>query len=69
MLLAAVFLATLELLLKEAPKHHWHGIYIDVLLVLCLFSFAAAVHQCLTRAAPFVELRRFGDRSFLSAAC
>src|SRR6202012_4023371 len=27
-LLSAIFLGTLELLLKEAPIHHWSGIYV-----------------------------------------
>ncbi|MBV8801184.1 MAG: DHA2 family efflux MFS transporter permease subunit [Alphaproteobacteria bacterium] len=67
-LLAAIFLASLELLLKQAPKQHWHGWYIDSLLAVCLISFALAVQQCLARQAPFVNLRRFKDRGF-SVAC
>jgi DHA2 family multidrug resistance protein len=67
-LLAAVFLASLELLLKEAPRYHWRGTLIDGLLLVCLVSFAAAIQQCLARAAPFVNLRRFSDRGF-SVAC
>src|SRR6202000_1407959 len=33
--LAAVFLATLELLLKEAPKHNWQGALVFVSLIVC----------------------------------
>ena len=67
-IVAAIFLASLELLLKEGPKRDWHGPFVDVLIVLCPISFAVAVQQCLRRKAPFVDLRRFSDRSF-SIAC
>ncbi|HSZ11849.1 MAG TPA: DHA2 family efflux MFS transporter permease subunit [Rhizomicrobium sp.] len=63
--LSAIFLGSLELALKEAPKYHWHGTYIDIILAVCLVSGAAAFHQCLTRPAPFVDLRRFKERSFM----
>ncbi len=66
--LAAIFLASLELLLKESPKRHWHGPVVEVLLVVCLVSFALTIQQCLARAAPFVNLRRFRDRGF-AVAC
>jgi DHA2 family multidrug resistance protein len=65
---AAVFLASLELLLKEAPKRHWSGGFVDALLIVCPISFAIAVQQCLTRSRPFLELRRFKDRGF-GVAC
>ena len=67
-LLAAVFLASLELVLKEAPKRHWQGVYVTSLLIVCVLSFVVAVQQCLTRRAPFIHLRRFSDKSF-SIAC
>jgi len=63
-ILAAIFLASLELALKEGPKHHWSGGFVTVLLVICLFSGIATIQQCLTRKEPFVELRHFQDRSF-----
>src|SRR5262249_3438944 len=61
-LLAAIFLASLQLVLKEAPKRNWHGAYVTVLIVLCVLSFVVAIQQCLTRSAPFINLRRFADR-------
>ncbi|HSC17589.1 MAG TPA: DHA2 family efflux MFS transporter permease subunit [Rhizomicrobium sp.] len=67
-LLAAVFLASLELLLKEGPKRHWSGAFVDTLLAVCPIAFAFAIHQCLTRRRPFLDLRRFADRGF-AAAC
>jgi DHA2 family multidrug resistance protein len=66
--LAAIFLASLELLLKEGPKRDWHGEFVDALAIICPVSFVIAVQQCLRRKKPFVDLRRFNDRSF-SVAC
>jgi DHA2 family multidrug resistance protein len=66
--LAAIFLASLELLLKESPRRHWQGAYVDVLLVVCLGAFGTTVQQCLARTAPFLNLRRFRDHGF-AAAC
>ncbi|HEX4861177.1 MAG TPA: DHA2 family efflux MFS transporter permease subunit [Rhizomicrobium sp.] len=63
-LLAAVFLGTLELLLKEAPKRGWHGMYVMLLIIVCTVSAAAGVAACLRSAHPFVNLRRFRDLSF-----
>ncbi|HSZ75713.1 MAG TPA: DHA2 family efflux MFS transporter permease subunit, partial [Rhizomicrobium sp.] len=63
--LSAIFLGSLELALKEGPKYHWHGNYIDIILAVCAISGATAFHQCLTRPAPFVDLRRFKERSFM----
>src|SRR4051812_10538818 len=46
-LLAAIFLASLELLLKEGPKRHWSGDFVYVLFIVCPAAFALAVHRCL----------------------
>lgn len=61
---AAIFLGGLELLLKTGPRNHWVGQTVFVLYLVCPFAAAATVWLCLTRAHPFVELRRFGDRAF-----
>jgi DHA2 family multidrug resistance protein len=63
-LLAATFLGSLELLLKEAPKRGWHGMFVALLVMICTVSAAAGVFQCLRSAYPFVNLRRFRDLSF-----
>ncbi len=65
--LTAVFLASLELLLKEGPKHDWHGGFVYALLAICPASFIAAVQQCLRRPASFLDLGRFADRGFAIA--
>ena len=63
-LAAALFLGSLEFLLKEGPAHDWHGTLVTPLLVLCPLAGAAAVGVCLHRARPFIDLRRFRDRNF-----
>jgi DHA2 family multidrug resistance protein len=62
--LASLFLGSLELLLKEAPKRDWHGAYVDVLIGLCVVSATSGVYRCLRAAHPFIDLRRFADLSF-----
>lgn len=63
-ILAAIFLASLELVLKEGPKHHWSGGLVFGLLAVCAVACTATIQQCLSRKEPFVDLRRFGDLSF-----
>jgi DHA2 family multidrug resistance protein len=62
--LSGLFLGSLELALKEGPKHHWQGGFVYAVLATCLLSGVATFHQCLTRPKPFVDLRCFRDRSF-----
>jgi DHA2 family multidrug resistance protein len=62
--LAALFLATLELLLKEAPKRGWHGEFVTMVALICAVSGAAGLAQCLRTRFPFVDLRRFRELSF-----
>jgi len=61
---AAVFLGSLELLLKEAPPRSWHGEFVVMLLTVCIASAVLGVYQCLKAIHPFVNLRRFRDLSF-----
>jgi DHA2 family multidrug resistance protein len=63
-LLTAIFLGSLELLLKKAPENHWSGTFVYVLAVVCAASCTLAGYFCLTRPHPFVELRRFTRRAF-----
>jgi len=62
--LAAVFLATLELVLKEAPKHDWQGLLVYGALAVCAVTGMGAIWRSLYSAHPFVDLRRFGERTF-----
>ncbi|HEY2032982.1 MAG TPA: DHA2 family efflux MFS transporter permease subunit [Rhizomicrobium sp.] len=63
-LLTATFLGALELLLKEAPPHHWSGAYIYALFTICAVSGALALYFCFSRPHPFINLRRFSRMSF-----
>src|SRR6185437_2775 len=45
--LAAIFLATLELLLKEAPKHDWQGALVYVSLAVCAVTGIWAIWRSL----------------------
>jgi DHA2 family multidrug resistance protein len=66
--LASVFLASLELMLKEAPKHHWSGPLVTVLVIVCPVSGILTVLSCLMAENPFVDLRRFKSGAF-SISC
>ena len=67
--LAAAFLATFELLLKEAPKHHWHGQFVYGFTTLCVLSGAGAVWRSLHSDHPFVDLRHFREQTFTLVVC
>ncbi|HWA91380.1 MAG TPA: MDR family MFS transporter [Rhizomicrobium sp.] len=62
--LAALFLGSLELLLKEAPGRAWEGSFVYGLIAVCTASAVLGVIVCLRTANPFVDLRRFKDLSF-----
>jgi DHA2 family multidrug resistance protein len=62
--LAALFLGSLEVLLKEAPKRDWHGELVFVLFAVCAFSAVVCVYRCIRSPHPFVDLRRFRDLPF-----
>jgi MFS transporter, DHA2 family, multidrug resistance protein len=66
--LASIFLASLELMLKEAPKDHWTGLLVTALVVVCPVSGILTVVSCLTAKNPFVDLRRFKSGAF-SVSC
>lgn len=63
-LAAAVFLGSLELLLKEAPERGWQGGFVFTLIAICVVSGVGGAYVCLKTANPFVNLRRFSDLSF-----
>ena len=62
--LAAVFLATLELVLKEAPKHDWQGLFVYGFIGVCAVTGTAALWRSLYSSHPFVDLSRFRERTF-----
>jgi len=66
--LAAVFLAALELSLKEGPKRDWHGTFMVALVLICAVGALAAAWRCLSAREPLVELRNFASQPF-TAGC
>ena len=64
LLLAAIFLGSLQLLLNEAPSRHWQGGFVDITAVICMLAAIAGVWRALSHATPFVDLRRFRRRDF-----
>ena len=67
-ILAALFLGTLEVLLKEGPKRGWAGGFVFLLLGAGVLAGLGAVGRCLTHREPIVELGLFRDRPF-AASC
>jgi DHA2 family multidrug resistance protein len=63
-LLAAICLATLELVLKEAPKRDWQGAFVYLSILVCVVSGTGAIRRSLKAAHPFVDLYRFRERTF-----
>lgn len=68
LLFAAVFLAGLELTLKQGPERDWAGPVVWALAAACAAGAVATVWRCLRHGEPLVDLRAFADRPF-AAAC
>jgi DHA2 family multidrug resistance protein len=66
--LAIVFLASLELTLKEAPARGWFSAAALALAGVCAASGTWLVRRCLTVPEPLVEIRVFADRDFAIGA-
>jgi len=64
LVLASVFLATLQLLLNEAPSRDWRGAYVFSVAAVVVLAGAGAVWRALGHASPFIDLRRFRRRAF-----
>jgi MFS transporter, DHA2 family, multidrug resistance protein len=57
--LFAVFLASLQLLLKEAPQRGWTSVPILLLWALCLGCGGAALYRSLRHPAPLIDFAAF----------
>jgi DHA2 family multidrug resistance protein len=64
LILAAIFLGSLQLLLNEAPSRHWQGSFVTITAAVCILAAIAGVWRALTHATPFIDLRRFRRREF-----
>jgi len=65
--LLAVFLAGLQLLLKEAPKRGWGSPRMLLLAALCLSCGGFLMRRSLRHRAPLIDLAAFRDRNFALA--
>ena len=62
--LAALFLATLELVLKEGPKYDWQGAFVTTCIAVCIVSGTGAIWRSLYSPHAFLDLTRFRERTF-----
>jgi DHA2 family multidrug resistance protein len=66
--LLAVFLGSLQLLLKEAPQRGWWSLEMLILALLCAACGSGVIRRSLTRPMPLIDLSAFRDRNF-AAGC
>ena len=64
LLLIIVCLASLELALKQGPRHLWHSGVIALLIVLCPAAGILAIRRCLAAREPIIDMHCFADRNF-----
>ena len=64
MLLVAIFLAALQLLLSEGPRHEWQGGYVAAIAATIVVTGGLGAWRSLTHASPFINLHRFREQSF-----
>jgi MFS transporter, DHA2 family, multidrug resistance protein len=63
--LLAVFLAGLQLLLKDAPTRGWSNPLMLLLAGLCMISGGGFVWRSLRHSSPLIDLAAFQDRNFV----
>jgi DHA2 family multidrug resistance protein len=66
--LLAVFLASLQLLLKEAPQRGWGSVQMLLLTAVCVACGGGVMCRSLRRPTPLIDLSAFRDRNF-AAGC
>src|SRR6516165_4017594 len=66
--LLAVFLASLQLLLKEAPERGWTSAGMLLLAALCAACGGGVIRRSLREPMPLIDLSAFRDRNF-AAGC
>lgn len=64
--LLAVFLGSLQLVLKEAPHRGWSSTEALLLAGVCLISGAGVVRRSLRHPVPLIDLRAFRNRAFVA---
>ncbi len=66
--LLALFLGSLQVVLKEAPQRGWGAPEMLLLALVCLSAGVWAFLRCLRHPRPLIDLAPFRDRNF-AAAC
>jgi MFS transporter, DHA2 family, multidrug resistance protein len=66
--LLAVFLASLQVVLKEAPQRGWASVDMLLLAALCVACGGGVICRSLRRPRPLIDLSVFRDRNF-AAGC
>jgi DHA2 family multidrug resistance protein len=66
--LLAVFLASLQLVLKEAPQRGWTSVEMLLLASLCIACGGGVIRRSSRRPTPLIDLSAFHDRNF-AAGC
>ncbi len=64
LILAAIFLGSLQLLLNEAPARDWRGAFVFTTAAVCVVAAVTGAWRALTHATPFIDLYRFRRRDF-----
>jgi DHA2 family multidrug resistance protein len=64
LMLLIACLASLELALKQGPRHIWSGGLIVSLVVLCPIAGFYAIRRSLSSPEPLIDVRCFADRNF-----
>ena len=67
--LLAVFLGSLQLVLKEAPHRGWVSTEVLLLAGLCVVCGGGVIRRSLRHRAPLIDLFAFGDRNFVVGCC
>lgn len=64
LILAAIFLGSLQLLLNEAPARDWRGGFVFTVAAVCIVAAVTGAWRALTHVTPFIDLYRFRRRNF-----
>jgi MFS transporter, DHA2 family, multidrug resistance protein len=67
--LLAVFLGSLQLVLKEAPHRGWGSTEALLLTAICVFCGGGVIWRSLRHPAPLIGLLVFRDRNFAIGCC
>jgi MFS transporter, DHA2 family, multidrug resistance protein len=67
--LLAVFLGSLQLVLKEAPHRGWGSTEALLLAGICVFCGGSAIWRCLRHPAPLIGLSPFCEGNFVVGCC